>query len=311
MRVIEIQRQWYLGGGMGPEGRTPLIHSGVYHVPREMAQSLAERAVRDGVGAWLDDGSKAPAPVARRWEGQTVVVAAPGPSLTAEVAERCRGFPVIAVQDAYRLIPWADVLYGCDAAWWNIHGGRGAGDFAGEKWSSHDGGTNDKTLAAETYGLHLVAGAHGEGFSTDPAAIHYGSNSGFQAVNLAILWGAARIVLVGFDMRTVDGKRHFFGDHPPGLTNEADFASFIPPFVRAAAALPAGVSIVNATPDSALTCFPMGALDDALPDPTARGTAGHVAPAHKPGALEGSSSDRLSGPRRPDKSQPSRGNRRV
>lgn len=189
-----------------------------------------------------------------RWQGQCVIVAATGPSLTPEVAEACRGDLIIAVNDAYKLLPFADVLYACDAAWWDVH--KGASGFPGEKWSSHRAGGNDKTQQQQRYGLRLVAGDGKPFFSTDPALIHYGGNSGFQAVNLAIHFGAARIVLVGFDMRDVKGKRHFFGDHPKGLRTSTAYTSFIRSFENAAKKLAPGVEIVNATPGSALKCFP-------------------------------------------------------
>lgn len=197
------------------------------------------------------------AAIERRWS--RAIVAAPGPSLTPAVAAACPGgWPVIAVNDAYRRFPGATVLYACDAAWWEVHGG--AADFKGEKWSCHDAGGNDKSDAQARWGLNLVLGRHGVGFSTDPAVIHYGSNSGFQAINLAMLWGASAIVLVGFDMT----RGHFFGNHPAPLVNNKDYARFIPEFEAAAARLPAGVRVLNATPGSALTCFPAVDLEDAL-----------------------------------------------
>lgn len=195
-----------------------------------------------------------------RWE--RCIVAAPGPSLTEEVAQQCRGVPVIAVQDAYKRIPWADVLYGCDALWWEHH--NGCADFAGEKWSSHDPDTNDKTEARDRYGVHLVEGRPGVGFSFDDW-IHYGSNSGFQAINLAIHFGCTRILLCGFDMRSIDGRRHFFGGHPVELgRSDGDYERFIPTFETAAKLLPPHVEVINVTPGSALRCFPMGTLDGAL-----------------------------------------------
>lgn len=203
-----------------------------------------------------------PQPVPRRWPGATVVVAAPGPSLTQEICDRVWGHRAIAVQDAYRLMPWADVLYGCDRRWWEYH--RGAIDFAGERWASVGSTTNDNEAIAEPYRLRLVEGRAGNTFSTDPRRIHYGSNSGFQAVNLAILFGAARIVLIGYDMRIVDGKRHFFGDHPRPLINTPTYRPFVEAFEHAARHLPPGVEIVNATPGSALTCFRSLSIDDAL-----------------------------------------------
>lgn len=196
-----------------------------------------------------------------RWPGRTVVVAATGPSLTPEVAAACREHPAIAVNDAWRLMPWADVLYSCDGAWWGHH--KGCPDFAGEKWSSHDAETNNKGHAAECYGLRLIEGRAGDIFSTDPSLIHYGSNSGFQAVGLAILFGASRIVLVGFNMQAVAGRRHFFGDHPRPLRN-VDHSRYVAGFKHAARHLPPGVEILNATPQSALTCFPSVPLEKAL-----------------------------------------------
>ncbi len=201
--------------------------------------------------------------IAPRWDAdEIVVVAATGPSLTPEVARQVRGRSIVAVSDAWRLLPDAAVLYSCDAAWWQHH--KGASGFVGERWSSHGGlSTNDKAAAARTWGLRLIAGRPGDTFSRDPRVVHFGNNSGFQAINLAILMGARRIVLVGFDMRAA-GRRHFFGDHPAGLSNAVDYRQFVPQFTAAARALGPDVAIINATPGSALTCWPMMTLADAL-----------------------------------------------
>jgi hypothetical protein len=159
-------------------------------------------------------------------------------------------------------MPWADVVYGCDEKWWNVH--KDCGGFAGEKWSTHSkrSTSNDKTAAADAYGLNIVRGAPGAGFSINPGIIHYGDNSGFQALNLAILFGSPYIVLVGFDMRHAGGKSHFFGDHPKGLFQRDEYESFVRKFDQAPA--PDGVTIVNATPGSALKCYPEKGLDSAI-----------------------------------------------
>jgi hypothetical protein len=192
------------------------------------------------------------------WRGQTAVVAAPGMSLTPEVAEACHGYRTIAVNDAWRRVPWADILYACDGPWWRHHEGCPA--FAGQRWSTHDTGNNDKTRIVQLYGVRVAYGKPGDTFSTDPAVIHYGKNSGFQAVNMAILKGASRIVLVGFDMRGT----HFFGEHPKTLRNPTSFATFIRSFTVASKSLPAGVSIINATPGSDMRCFPIMPVHEAL-----------------------------------------------
>jgi hypothetical protein len=200
------------------------------------------------------------------------IVAATGPSLTEAVADQCRSQRVIAVNDAYRRLPWADVLYAGDADWWGVH--EGCPDFTGEKWSAHHPRHNDKRDVAVRYGVRLVAGPDvidAPGFSLDPARLHYGNSSGFQAINLAILFGATRVILVGFDMRVPAGApRHFFGDHPAPLGNAAKYEQFLPAFERAAQLLPPHIRIVNCTPGSALQCFPMAPLEAELMTETVR-----------------------------------------
>jgi hypothetical protein len=200
--------------------------------------------------------------IERRWSGRCVV-AASGPSLTPVVAEMCRGERVIAVNDAYRPLPFAAVLYACDGAWFEQR--QGCQDFAGERWTSHGlSPKNDKTRIADRFGLRVVEGADRPGFSLDPGVIHYGNNSGYQAANLAILFGADPIVLVGFDMRAVDGKRHFFGNHKAPLSDSGKYSVWIANFAQAGKMLGARPRIINATPGSALTSFPMMPLSEAL-----------------------------------------------
>lgn len=170
---------------------------------------------------------------------------------------------MVAVQDAYRRVR-SHVLYGCEARWWHHY--SGCKDFPGEKWSSHGlvDAIDDKQEVSVSYGVNLVKGKREPGFSLDPSRIHYGDNSGFQAVNLAMLMGAKFIVLVGFDMRDVEGKAHFFGAHPDGLNRTRGYEDFIKKFDQAAKTLPDEYTIINATPGSALKCFPMMPFEEAI-----------------------------------------------
>lgn len=200
-----------------------------------------------------------------RWD-DFCIVAATGPSLTPEVAEACRGHHVVAVKDAWRRLPFAEVLYAVDR-WWIEHF-EGCPEYGGEKWSSHSTRINEKFDLAEKYGFRLVAGAIAEGLSVNPALIHYGSNSGFQGINMALHFLSGprkRIALVGFDMQEVNGQGHFFGDHP-GRQHRGQYKGFIKEFDRAAETLPDGVEIINCTENSALTCFPKARLEDVLAD---------------------------------------------
>lgn len=169
------------------------------------------------------------------------------------------------MNDAYRLLPYADILYACDEHWWQMHIADVERSFFGERWTTHQAGpsiANDKSQLPPEWRLNCAAGKESGGFSTDRTTLHYGGNSGFQAINLALLKGATRVVLVGFDMRVVAGARHFFGDHPEPLSNAADYRKFVRHFERAAREC--RVPIVNATPGSALDCFERVDLDDEI-----------------------------------------------
>lgn len=274
---ITIDRPWrYRDPKRGRQQLSP----GTYRVPEDIADPIANLAVAEGMATRRNYPMRRPGPLEfetkkaevkpvscikfeKRWD-DFCIVAGSGPSLTPEVAEACRGYPVVAVNDAYRLLPFAAALYAGDEAWWNLH--EGAKGFAGERWSSHDIEINPKIECAKRFDLKLVKGANRGGFSTDPNVIHYGGNSGFQGVNIAAhgLGWKGRIALVGFDMKPVNGRRHFFGDHPPELKQTKNgYKQWPAQFKRAAEMLPAGIEIVNCTPGSALTCFPTMSLADA------------------------------------------------
>lgn len=198
------------------------------------------------------------------WQGATAIVAGSGAGLTPEVARVCAasGHRVIAINDAHRLLPTADILYACDSDWWYEY--DGVLDFPGQRWSSHEAGPtskNDKLKCGERWDLTLCMGRRGKGFSTNPAYIHYGQNSGFQGINIALLLGATKILLVGFNMQGT----HFFGRHPTKLRN-SDPRVFVQNFVQAAHTdyAPKGVSIINCTPGSALKCYPIQAIEEAV-----------------------------------------------
>lgn len=116
--------------------------------------------------------------------------------------------------------------------------------------------------------VYLQGDADGPGLSDDPMKTHGGGNSGFQACNLAVLLGAKRLVLLGFDMRTGEnGESHWHGHHPAGLNNpgQSNFNGWIAHFSGAVQDFrQMGVEVINCTPGSALRCFPMARLEETL-----------------------------------------------
>lgn len=189
------------------------------------------------------------------------VIAASGPSLSSTDLDlvQASGLPLIVVNDAWQLAPWADALYACDAAWWRHHE-RALAAFKGERW------TQDEP-ASQDFRLHRVRGRDGNGLCIEPGVIHFGRNGGFQALNLAWHFGARRIVLLGYDMQNTGGRTHFFGEHPMHLGRPNAFAGYIEHFERLAADLHKhGAEVINATRETALKCFPRMTLEQALLD---------------------------------------------
>lgn len=173
----------------------------------------------------------------------TWAILATGPSMSQAVADSVRGrCKVVAVSDAYRLTPWADVLVSTDRKWWDFH----KPEFAGRKFAG-----------VEVRGVERFRWAHS------------GENSTLLAMRVAVELGAKRIILLGLDLcRPGD---HFFGRHHEERWNtkpdrmaefHGQFASYSPP----------GVEIFNCTEGSALKCYPMARLDEVLPKPAIHGS---------------------------------------
>lgn len=94
------------------------------------------------------------------------------------------------------------------------------------------------------------------GLSLNANRIHAGGNSGYQAIGLAFIWGAARIVLLGFDMQKTGGKNHHFGDHAGGLPNLGDLPTWIRRLhVLAIDLRRRGVELINASRETAIPPF--------------------------------------------------------
>jgi hypothetical protein len=194
--------------------------------------------------------------IPRAWPGETVVCIAGGPSLTAEDVAAVRGRArVIAINDAYKLAPWADVLYACDSKWWRWH--RGVPSFSGPKYAL-------ERSSAKFPGVQVLRHTGTTGLERDPGAVRTGKNSGYQAINVAVHFGAARILLLGYDMsRGPDGKEHWFGHHPN--CQRSPFESFRRHFETLVDPLAAlGVTVINCSRRTALQAFPRLPLEEAL-----------------------------------------------
>lgn len=168
----------------------------------------------------------------RDWDGDTALVIGGGPSVSRlgqdKLIPKCRGrMKVIAVNRAYRLAPWADMLYGADADFWDREGVEGV---------------SERELGKQP-----------------------GSHSGFHAWRIAIERGASVILLAGIDLRTYEPGQRFHWHEGYGLKMQDTYWQWRHEFSRAASeAKEQGVRTYNLNPASAVRCFPFARLEDWL-----------------------------------------------
>lgn len=198
------------------------------------------------------------------YPNQTAVCFATGPSLTAEDVELVRPYHesgrvrTFGCNDSYKLVDFLDVHYACDECWWEYHGADCLRELPPtcHSWTQ-------ATKASMKLKVNHIPGFHNPGFYLkDSSHIHFGSNSGFQLLNLAYHYGIRKFILLGYNMGPVNSKRHFFGNHPGNMNKESPYDVFkiafnqIQPDIKGA--------IVNCTVNSALTCFRTSTLQEEL-----------------------------------------------
>jgi hypothetical protein len=147
------------------------------------------------------------------WRGECVAIIASGPTAKRVGVEQLQDrIHVIAINENFRLAPFADVLYSCDAEWWK-HCGPDK-KFKGLRlgFEYYEGGV--KAIKILKDGPEYVH----ELLFDEPGVVGSGSNSGFQTINLAAQFGATAIALIGFDMR-LDQGIHWHGFHRSPLRN--------------------------------------------------------------------------------------------
>jgi hypothetical protein len=197
------------------------------------------------------------------WTGQAVAIIASGPSAKKSNVGLLRGkMRVLAIKKSVELAPWADVVYGCDHHWWrDVHGLM---KFNGLKLAY------DKHVCGDEYGIRKVEipNIHGDKLLFDRiGTVGAAGNSGFQALNLAVQFGAKRILLIGFDMHGVGGE-HWYGRNAWAFASnptEDNFRRWRAAFDGAAAdLLDRGVDVINASAVSSLKAFRKMSIEEAM-----------------------------------------------
>ena len=178
---------------------------------------------------------------------------------------RSKGFVLFGCNNIFRVAPDLAVLWATNAGWWDHYWSEAKG-HAAEKWTV-------SAEARDRYGINWIDEKDAPGLSQDPTVIHHGHGGGYSMLGLAYLMGAARIVLLGYDLayapdydgrgrKVGSGPRHFFGEYPPELQHwpsvcVKDGVHFDLVRRYGEVAQQGLVEIVNCTPGSAIKCFPM------------------------------------------------------
>ncbi|MFZ2252607.1 MAG: hypothetical protein WAW13_00365 [Minisyncoccia bacterium] len=195
-----------------------------------------------------------------QWEAAAII--ASGPSTKASDVELLKGrLPVLAIKKNVELAPWADAVYGCDYPWWKSV--QGLPKFGGLKmaYAAH---------ACNQFGLTrvLIPDVRSDAICEGPiGTVGAGGSSGFQALNLAVQFGAKRILLIGFDVQGRSGLHWYGRNTANGMSNptESNFRRWKAAFDGVAPGLKAkGIDVINAGGLSDIKGFRKMRVADAL-----------------------------------------------
>lgn len=200
----------------------------------------------------------------RLWPGSTIVCIGSGPSLTTQdiVEARRSGAILVAINNACFVCSGCDclpdVLYAGDAQWWAWH--RDVPDDLLPYYQF----TLQPEAKAFRWTVRVLNWRLKDGIDHDPSRLATGGHGGFQAINLAVHLGARRIVLLGYDMQPgAFGEHHCHPEHPnlhhPRYEVRKEvYSTLLGPLQDL------GITIRNASRETAITAIPRCTLAEAL-----------------------------------------------
>lgn len=159
-----------------------------------------------------------------------------GPSARQFNLEQIAGRQVLAVNDAIKVcanLPSSSVALFSGDIFWLQRNHFFVRAFPGEKFAGVH-------CLVDIPDLQCLRRGYSDGLSDDHGRLEMGGNSGYAAINLAVLKGARTIHLVGFDMNGPEAK----------------FQQWIPRFHSMLPALDRkGIQVLNHNPASAIDAF--------------------------------------------------------
>lgn len=201
-----------------------------------------------------------------KFSGTNVFIIGGGNSIRDFDFSRLEGRNVIAVNSAYKFVGADAVIYWGDGAWGAENERTGLSDHPSKyKFSARlnidSSIQQEKTGPAGCYWLKKTGSF---GYDSNESHVR-GNNSGGNAINFAINLGAARVILMGFDMGYINGKSHFHNEYQrsvPVMDYNDVFIPSLESLAKNITHLP--VKVINCNSESRLRCFEFGNVEDYL-----------------------------------------------
>jgi len=199
------------------------------------------------------------------WPNSVIFIVGGGPSIPDYDLNLIRGkYPTIGCNLAFLDFTWIDVIYfgDCKVHTW-VSGKskyrRQFDEYQGLKVSSCPD-TRDDPRIKTLFRVH-------KGIVKDRRSIGWNQNTGLSAINLAVHFGARKVILLGFDMKlSKDGRMNYHDYHLAKVNHPVDtlkkhinYSKFV-----AADVEKLGIEVINATPGSALPHWPIKHFEEVL-----------------------------------------------
>ncbi len=190
------------------------------------------------------------------WQGQVCYIIGGGPSVLTQNLTLLQGQNVIVINSSYQAFPDAQFIIFSDMRWWCQHlKAKAVIDFKGTIISTSSSASGAKLVKMKR--------KSSLGLSADRDTVMVKNTTLTGAINLAVHFGVAKIVLLGIDQKTDAKGRHWHHiPHPWNPTTNCwgRQQTDMPKIAEDLKTL--SIECVNASPGSALTLWPIVTLED-------------------------------------------------
>ncbi len=192
------------------------------------------------------------------WKGQVCYIIGGGPSLLTQNTALLQGQNIIVINSSYLAFPDAQFCIFSDMRWWCHHLRlKAMTDFKGTVISTSNSASGAKIVKMKR--------KSSPGLATERDSVMVRNTTLTGAINLAVHFGVAKLVLLGIDQKTTDGKHWHHASHPwnPTANCWARQQMDMPKIAADLTAL--NIPCVNASPGSALALWPVVNLEEHVP----------------------------------------------